>query len=67
MFFFLIFYLFMRDNERDRDTGRGRSRLYARSPVWDSIPDPGSRPELKADAQPLSYPGVPGHGVKVVP
>ena len=36
----------MRDTERGRDISRGRSRT------------PGSRPELKADAQPLSYPGV---------
>ena len=26
--------------------------------MWDSIP--GSRPESKADAQPLSHPGIPG-------
>ena len=33
-------YLFMRDTEkeRSRDTGRGRSRLHARSPTWDLIP-----------------------------
>ena len=39
--FFLRFliYLFMRDTERERgrDTGRGRSRLHARGPTWDSI------------------------------
>ena len=28
----------MRDTERGRDTGRGRSRLHAESPMWDSIP-----------------------------
>ena len=42
---------------RGRDTGRGRSRLHAESPTWDSIsgPDvgldpgsPGSRPGLQA-------------------
>ena len=27
----------MRDTERGRDTGRGRSRLHAGSPMWDSI------------------------------
>ena len=27
----------MRDTERDRDIGRGRSRLSARSLMWDSI------------------------------
>ena len=37
-FFFLRFYLFMRDTERGRDTGRGRSRLHAGSLMWDSIP-----------------------------
>ena len=41
-FFFKDFiYLFMRDPEREgRDTGRGRSRLHAGSPMWDSIPGP---------------------------
>ena len=28
----------MRERERGRDTGRGRSRLHAESPTWDSIP-----------------------------
>ena len=27
-----------RERERGRDTGRGRSRLPAGSPTWDSIP-----------------------------
>ena len=27
--------------------------------MWDSIPGPGSCPDPKADAQPLSHPGVP--------
>ena len=51
----------MRDTERGRDTGRGRSRLPVWSPMWDLIPRPqlGSRPEPKADAQLLSHPGVP--------
>ena len=26
------------ERERDRDTSRGRSRLHAGSPTWDSIP-----------------------------
>ena len=33
-------YLFMRNTERGRVTGRGRSRLHAGSPMWDSIPGP---------------------------
>ena len=31
-------YLFMRDRERGRDTGRGRSRLSAGTLMWDLIP-----------------------------
>ena len=30
----------MRDTERGRDIGRGRSRLPERIPMWDSIPGP---------------------------
>ena len=30
----------MRDTERGRDTGRGRSRLPAGELMWDSIPGP---------------------------
>ena len=38
--FFKRFYLFIheRHRERGRDIGRGRSRLHAGSPMWDSIP-----------------------------
>ena len=43
-----------------KDIQRERGRLHAGSPIWDPIPEHlGSRPEPKADAQPLSYPGVP--------
>ena len=49
----------MRDTERGRDIGRGRSRLHAVSPMWDLIPGPWDHTELKADAQPLSLPGAP--------
>ena len=71
MKFYLFFkkdfiYLFMRDTERGRDTGRGRNRLLAGTLLWNSIPgawdhalSPGSCPEPKADAQPLSHPGIP--------
>ena len=40
--FFFKIYLFIhgRHRERGRDTGRGRSRLLAGSPMWDSIPGP---------------------------
>ena len=50
----------MRDTQRDRDTGRGRTRLPVGTPVQELDPrTPGSRPKLKADAQPLSHTGVP--------
>ena len=37
-----MFYLFMRDTqrERSRDLGRGRSRVPVGSLMWDSIPGP---------------------------
>ncbi|CAK7317308.1 Solute carrier family 2, facilitated glucose transporter member 5 [Vulpes lagopus] len=48
--------LFMRDTQRGRDIGRGRSRL----PMGNLAPRTSrSQPEPKADAQPLSHPGVP--------
>ena len=47
-----------KERERPRDTGRGRSSHLSGSPIWDSIPDPGSCPELKTDTQLLSHPGV---------
>ena len=43
---------------RGRDTGRGRSRLHREPNVGLDPRTPGSRPEPKADAQPLSHPGV---------
>ena len=44
----------------DTERGRGKSSLPMGSPMQDSIPGPqDSCPELKADAQPLSHPGVP--------
>ena len=51
----------MRDTERGRDIGRGKSRLPVGSQVQDSLPGTSaSHPESKADTQPLSHPGVPG-------
>ena len=40
LFFKDFIYLFMRDTERGRDTGIGRSRLPTRRLMWDSIPGP---------------------------
>ena len=57
LFIYLFTHSFIheRHRERGRDTGRGRSR----SPLWDLIPGWGSHPEPKANAQPLSQPGIP--------
>ena len=49
-------YLFIRDRERGRDTGRGRSRLPAGSPMPDSIP--GLQGQALG-AKPLSHLGCP--------
>ena len=61
-FFFKILFIYSWEThtqrrERGRDPGRGRSRLHAGSPMRDSIP--GSHPEPKAGAKPLSPPGIP--------
>ena len=48
LFFFFFFFFFKilfinerhTERERGRDTGRGRSRLHAGSPMGDSIPGP---------------------------
>ena len=62
-FFFLRFYLFIQERQRERGRQRHRQRekqAPCREP--DVGLDPGtmgSRPEPKADAQPLSHPGVP--------
>ena len=48
----------MREKERESETGRGRSRLHAGSPMWDLIPGlPGSHPGPKAGSKLLSHPG----------
>uniref|UniRef100_A0A452VGP9 EMAP like 2 n=1 Tax=Ursus maritimus TaxID=29073 RepID=A0A452VGP9_URSMA len=54
----------VRDSQREREhsrvSGRGRSRLPAEEPDVGLDPaTPGSRPEPKADAQRLRYPGAP--------
>ena len=50
------------ERQRGRDTGRGRRRLHAGRLTWDLILGPQDHSELRADAQLLSYPGVPGAG-----
>ena len=59
-FFFKDFMcLFMRDRERGRDTGWGRSRLHAGSHARLNPGSPGSRPGQKGEAKPLNHPGTP--------
>ena len=48
-----------RETERGRDIGRGRSRPWQRAQRGTQSRIPGSGPEPKADAQPLSHPGIP--------
>ena len=61
--FFLRFYLFIHERERERESQRHRQReKQAPCRELDVGLDPGtlgSCPELKADTQPLSHPGVP--------
>ena len=49
----------MRDTENGREIGRGRSSLSTGNPMWDSDPRTPRLPELKANAQPISHPGIP--------
>ena len=54
---FLRFYLFI--HKRCRDTGRGRSKLHAGSPMAGLDPgSPASCPGPKAGAKPLSHSGI---------
>ena len=65
----MIFFkdLFMRDSEREREKRERGAETQVegeagsmQGPRWGTQSQiPGSRPELKADAQPLSHPGVP--------
>ena len=63
LFFFLKrFYIFLHERERERvrDIGRGERQAPCRKPDAGLNPRTlGSCPEAKADAQPLSHPGVP--------
>ena len=51
----------MRDTERERQIHRQREKQApCREPNMGLVPGtPGSCPELKADTQPLSHPGIP--------
>ena len=55
------FYLFIHERqwERDRDTGRGSSRLHARSPMRDPIPDPRIMPWAEGRRSTAELPRCP--------
>ena len=60
VFFFKIFYVFMRDPEREAETQAEGEAGSLWGPDAGLDPrTPGSHPGLKADAQPLSHPGAP--------
>ena len=59
--FLKILFIYLWETQREgRDIGRGKKQTLHREPNVGLDPrTPGSRPELKADAQPLSHPGIP--------
>ena len=57
--FFKKFYLFITDTERQRHRQKEQQAPYREPNAGLNPRTPGSRPEPKADAQPLSHPGVP--------
>ena len=58
--FLKISFIYSWETQREADTGRGRHRLHVGEPdVGLDTQTPGSGPEPKADAQPLSHPDIP--------
>ena len=53
------FYLFMRDTERQKHRQREKQAPHGEPDVGLDPRTPGSRPEPKEDAQPLSHSGIP--------
>ena len=66
-FFLKFIYLFMRDTEKEKQRHRQREKQALRGEPNAGL-NPrirGSQPELKADTQPLSHPGIPAiHNLK---
>ena len=52
-------YVFMKDTEREAETQREKQDPYREPYVGLELRTPGSWPEPKADAQPLSHIGIP--------
>ena len=62
--FINFIYLFIRDTERRQRHRQREKQTPCRKPDVGVHPKtPGSCPEIKADAQPLSHPGVPIFGI----
>ena len=62
VFFFLRFYLFIHERlkrHRQRHRQREKQAPFREPDVGLDPRTPGSHPEPKTDAQPLSYPGTP--------
>ena len=61
VYLFKRFYVFIHETHRERQSHRQREKQApSREPDMGLDPGtPGSCPELKADTQPLSYPGIP--------
>ena len=56
-------HLFMRDTEREAETqAEGEAGSCGEPNVGLNPRTPGSRPEPKANSQPLSHPGIPEVG-----
>ena len=59
-FFFFLIYDSHTEREREAETqAEGEQAPCTGSPMWDSIPSPGSRPGPKAGAKLLRHPGIP--------
>ena len=58
----------MRDSQRERDIGRGRSRIPVGIPMWDSILEPWDHDlsQRQTDTQSLGHPGISGITSKVL-
>ena len=63
-FFFKILFIHERKRERQRYRQREKQALHGEPNVGLDPRIPGSWPQPKADAQPLSHPGIPGMAFK---
>ena len=57
--FLKILFIHDRQRQRGRDPGRGRSRLHAGSPKWDSILGLQDQGLAEGGTKPLRHPGCP--------